>query len=623
MTKKPRIRVNQSGSITAIDGTQISDGLSNVVSGIGQANAKTSATRYVIEQNVAEQDMAFRASTWYSKIVRLPAADAVREWRTWKASKDQIELIEAEESRLKVRNKVYEALMVSRHRGGSAILIGGLPGNPSEPLVLDRIKQNSIKFLTVVGRDQINPQGRIRDPQSELYGMPEVWRISTGDGPQVDIHPSRVVVINGQKIPGGSSTDNDFWGDSLWVRMADSIRAADSSASVIEALLHEAKVDVVQVKNLVEQLANNAAETAYIRRWQLVATLKAISNVLMLDADDEHTQKQITWTGLPEVTRTLLGIMAGAADIPVTRLTGEQQSGLSGSDSGSLRNYYDHVKTVQELEYTPALQLLDEAILRSALGVRDPSIWYTWKPLWQPSEKEQAEIDKLEAEAVQIYASTGLVPEQALAVMTQNRLIESESWPGAETAYNAESSALDLPNVDDPDPETEEDPSELTGDAAPRTLYVRRDVLNAAEIIAHFKKQGFETTLPENDMHVTIAYSRTPVDWMKMGDNWSDNGEGGLTVPAGGARIMEKFDGGATVLLFASSSLSWRHESMKHEGASWDHPEYQPHVTISYDFNGDLGTVVPWRGVIVLGPEIFEEVNEEWKAGVTEDNLGG
>lgn len=616
MTSKPRIRVNQTGNVTAIDGQVIFDGLSNVVSGIGRANAKSAATRYVVETDSVEQDNAFRASTWYGKIVRLPAADAVREWRAWKATKEQIEQIEAEEARLQVRNKVYEALMASRHRGGAVILIGGLPGLPSEPLNLDRIKQNSIKFLTVVGREQISPQGRIRDPQSELYGMPEVWRLNTG-GSQVDLHPSRVVVLNGSKVPGGSPLDSEFWGDSLWVRMADSVRAADSSASVIEALLHEAKVDVVRIKNLVEQMASSEAEAAYIKRWQIVATLKAISNVFMLDAEDEHQQKQITWAGLPDVARTLLGIMAGAADIPVTRLTGEQQAGLSGADSGSLRNYYDHVKTVQELEYTPALRLLDEAIIRSALGTRDPAIWYTWRPLWQPSEKEQAEVDKLEAEAVEIYARTGLVPEQALAVMTQNRLIESESWPGAETAYNAESEALELPDVTDPD--EEEDPSALVADAAPRTLYVRRDVLNGKEILEHFKSQGFQTTIPVEELHVTITYSKTPVDWMKMGDNWSDNGEGGLTIPAGGARIMERF-GRATVLLFASSSLAWRHEDMKRQGASWDHPEYQPHVTISYLFDGDLRNVEPWRGVIKLGPEIFEEVNENWNEEITEDS---
>src|SRR5690606_24255708 len=99
-------------------------------------------------------------------------------------------------------------------------------------------------------------------------------------------------------------------------------------------------------------------------------------------------------------------IMAGAADIPVTRLTGEQQTGLSGADSGSLRNYYDSVRSVQELEYTPSLAPLDDMIIRSATGSRDPAIWYSWRPLWTMDDKQRAEVDKLEAEGVDIYART-------------------------------------------------------------------------------------------------------------------------------------------------------------------------------------------------------------------------
>ena len=55
-------------------------------------------------------------------------------------------------------------------------------------------------------------------------------------------------------------------------------------------------------------------------------------------------------------------------------------------------------------------------------------------------------------------------------------------------------------------------------DAAPRTLYVSRKLLNAKAVIAWAKSQGFETTLPAADMHVTIAFSQTPVDWMAVGE---------------------------------------------------------------------------------------------------------
>lgn len=455
MTAKPRIRVDQKGSVTAVNGVSIADGMANVITGLGRANMKSAATRYVVEYDGLERDNAFRASTWYRKIVTLPASDAVREWRSWQAEKDQIEKIEGEEKRLGVRNVVYQALLTARHTGGAVILVGGLPGTASQPLRIDSIRAGSLKYLTVLGRDEITAGQIIRDPQSEWFGQPEKWTLSTGDGAMVDIHPSRVVFVNGRTVPGSLRHTGEVWGDSIWVQMADSIRAADNAAGVIDALLHEAKVDIVRIKDMVSQMASGAAEQDYIRRWTMVATLKSISNVLMLDGDDEWDSKQISWGGLPDVARTLITIMAGAADIPVTRLLMEQQTGLSGADTGSLKHYYDAIRSVQELEYTPALAPLDEMVIRSALGSRDPSIWYTWRPLYTMDDKQRAEVDKLEAEAVKIYADSGLIPQDALAEMVQNRLIESESWPGADTAYDASKMELELPEVG----EGEEEPA--------------------------------------------------------------------------------------------------------------------------------------------------------------------
>lgn len=156
--------------------------------------------------------------------------------------------------------------------------------------------------------------------------------------------------------------------------------------------------------------------------------------------------------------------------------------------------------------------------------------------------------------------------------------------------------------------------------AEPRTLYIQRKVLNAKEIISWAKKQGFKTTLPAEDMHVTICFSRSKVDWMKMGEAYSQNDDGSIEIRPGSVRVVEALgDKGAVVLMFASSELAWRHEDLKRNGATWDHPEYQPHITITYDAGDlDLKEVEAYRGKIKLGPEIFEEVNEDWTDGIVE-----
>jgi HK97 family phage portal protein len=148
---------------------------------------------------------------------------------------------------------------------------------------------------------------------------------------------------------------------------------------------------------------------------------------------------------------------------------------------------------------------------------------------------------------------------------------------------------------------------------APRTLYVSRKLRNGADFIAWAKRQGFAAPLAESDLHVTIAYSRARVDWMRAGQDWESDRNGDLVVPPGGPRIVERLGSeGAIVLKFASWALARRHHEICEAGASWDYPEYQPHVTITYDGAGvDLSTVEPFRGPLIFGPEIFEELDEK------------
>lgn len=419
---KPRVRVNTAGVIT--------DGFANFVAGLGGGNAKTAAHTYVVSRDQVTLENAYRTSTWFGKIVDIPADDATREWRTWKADKGDIEMLEAEEKRLQVRQKVRQALIWARLYGGAVIVPIGLPGVSSQPLSPDRIAKGSIKALTVLSRWEITAQDMITDPLDPLYGHPRQYVINSANGGQVELHPSRVIRFNGRMV-NNRRVGADGWGDSIWMHISDAVMAADSAAAVIDALMQEAKLDVVRIKNMISMMASSDMEASMIKRWQMVAVLKSVSNVLMLDGEDEWDQKTINWTGLPDVTNTLLNIMAGAADIPLTRLTGKQEAGLSGKDEGSLRNYYDSVKSKQELVIGPSMAPLDEMVVRSALGKTDPSIWAQWVPLFQLSDKEKAEIDKSQAETVQIYVNTGLIQTDAMAKVTQNRLIESGMWPGS------------------------------------------------------------------------------------------------------------------------------------------------------------------------------------------------
>jgi hypothetical protein len=153
-----------------------------------------------------------------------------------------------------------------------------------------------------------------------------------------------------------------------------------------------------------------------------------------------------------------------------------------------------------------------------------------------------------------------------------------------------------------------------------RTLYVSRKLKNADDVVSWAKAQGFTKTLLPDDMHVTIAFSRTPVDW-----NGAPDGFDFETVPPAdqqrdGHRGIERLgDKGAVVLRFESPDLLKRWQQFRSVGASWDWSGYKPHVTITYEgADVDLTKVQPYRGKLEFGPERFAEVDEDWTDKVRE-----
>lgn len=607
----------------------IGDTLRNFVANLGTSRDKGAASHYVDPCPDDNELMAAYRGGWLArKIVEIPAKDACRRWRAWNASKEQISAIEAEEKRLAVRGRILQAMILARLFGGAAVYIGTGPSDPSKPLRPEEIKRAGIRQLTVLTRRVLSAKALDQDIDSPYYGQPASYTLTTAAQGTVDIHPSRLVRFIGAANPDEElATNTQFgWGDSVLTAKLDAIKQADATAANVASLIFEKKIDVINIPNFMASMADPQYEAQMLARMRLAMVAKGINGALLLDKEETYTSKSAETTGLDNMIMAFVQLASGAADIPMTRLLGQSPGGLNASGDSDMRNYYDHVSEEQELCMTPAMAVLDECLIHSALGTRPPEVFYGWSSLWQTSDTERATIGKTNAETIKTLADTRLFPEQALSQAAVNMLIESGTLPGLEAAI--EEFGSELPGDEGADGEDADEQQAAAAaaatleatDAKPRTLYVHRKVLNAADLIAWAKSQGFATTLPADDLHVTIAFSRTPVDWMKAGQAWSDDKRGTLTVSPGGARLVEKFDGGAVVLLFNASELSWRHEAIKEAGASWDWPDYQPHITLTYaPGDVDVAKVTPYRGAIELGPEIFEELDETWRDRVTEE----
>ena len=97
----------------------LNDGLGDYVSGLGTTRDKMASAAYV-DRFLSDWELmnAYRSAWLPRRIVDIPAEDSTNEGRDWQASADQIELIEAEENRLGLWQKLADVQSKARLFGG-------------------------------------------------------------------------------------------------------------------------------------------------------------------------------------------------------------------------------------------------------------------------------------------------------------------------------------------------------------------------------------------------------------------------------------------------------------------------------------------------------------------------
>lgn len=243
-----------------------------------------------------------------------------------------------------------------------------------------------------------------------------------------------------------------------------------------------------------------------------------------------------------------------------------------------------------------------------------------WLTLWNfgPDVAPPRVFRKLEDEEDLNSVAERDVQLHGIGIRRTKESVEETYGEGYELKEIEESKTGTLPGLPAPANEDDIDEDErdrrrqefAARDVAP--LYVYRSLRKPAALLKWARAQGLPNIVPANELHVTVLYSRTPVDWFELSDGWEYNEK--LLVAEGGPRKIERFEGGALVLRFASDNLKWSHAKKIAKGASHDFPDYLPHITVGFDPDGlvDLEALEAFTGELEFGPEMFEELDTDF-----------
>lgn len=565
---------------------------------------------------IGHQLAAIIAQHWLvDKACSMPARDAVRHGFDLTASgvddegvtSDVVKRLDRINKRMGLNRHLQEFVRKGRIFGIRIALYEVESDDPNYyeyPFNIDGVTPGSYKGMAQVDPYWCMPvldEQAAADPASRHFYVPTWWIIGGRK-----YHRSHLRIFRTSDVPDILRPAYNYGGISVPQRIYERVYAAERTANEAPQLAMS-KRTMVWNTDLTEVLTN---QDRFAEHMAAFIRYRDNFGVKINDTDDTMQQFETSLADLDAVIMTQYQIVAAAAGVPATKLLETTPKGFNATGEFEEKSYRYELETIQENDLDPFLERHLELAVRSevepALGLAPGTLTVTasWNPVDSPSAADYANINKTNAETAQILVNVG-----AIDGMDVRERIRTDKNSGF----------TDLAQITDPveglldDPLAPADP--LATDAKPRPLYVRRQVLNAAEFVRWAKAQGFKSVTEPDDLHVTVMYSRQPVDWLEMGDTWSSERDGQLIVPPGGPRVVEPLgDKGAVVLTFASADLTYRNARMRELGASWDYPNYQPHVTITYDGGDvDLEAVEPFRGKLVLGPEIFEELTDNWR----------
>lgn len=293
-------------------------------------------------------------------------------------------------------------------------------GDGSNRVSLAKVKQGSLERINTVEAVWCYPANyNSTDPLKPNWYRPDAWFVQ---GKQ--IHASRFLTFVGREVPDLLKPAYAFGGLSLSQMAKPYVENWLSTRQAVNDIIRAFSVFVL--KTNMQDILQGGGDESFYKRLDIFNGTRDNRGVLALDKETEEFQNvSASLAGLDLLQAQAQEHMASVSQLPLVKLTGISPSGLNASSDGELRCFNDNVHAKQEAFFRPNLTRLLGFVQLSLFGEVDPAIGFEFEPLYELSEKEAAEVRKIDAEAGQIHVDTGVIsPEEE-----RRRIANSDATP--------------------------------------------------------------------------------------------------------------------------------------------------------------------------------------------------
>lgn len=439
------------------------DGYINVLNKYGTRHDNSTAYDFAPEAYTPDMELTdqYLSNGLFAKIIDAPAEEAVKHgFDLGIEDKDFEEYISDCFEETDFENNAETALKWSRLYGGSVILMVTDDGVDDLLLPMNLDKLQAIEELRVYERAVVTPDyqclyrgygSRIGNHSLSKFGMPEYYQIDSYTG-SFRVHESRLLLFRNGRLPERSNRQEyRFWGQPEYNRLKHALREAITANSDGVKLLERSVQAIYKMKNLAQILSTEGGDDDVLKRIEVIDLCRGILNSIVIDGEGEdYDFKTFSLTGIKEVIDSTCNMLSAISNIPQTILFGRSPAGMNATGTSDLENYYNFVDRYRKGDLKRAYKTYIDLLCiagKNSGKLRDvPRYKFSFKPLWNLSETEQATVEQTKAATEQTKAQTAqiYIDMQALDPSEVRRALQKDGVYDIQDIIDEDDGDLDL-----------------------------------------------------------------------------------------------------------------------------------------------------------------------------------
>ena len=404
------------------------DGYANRAAFLGEDSFLMSSGTYQRTGLTSDTELltvAYRENWLAKRIIDMPSEDMTRAWYSLSTSlpEDDLHDLKQLEARHSVKQEMTNAIRWARLYGGSlaVMIIRDEEDRLDQPLDMDTLLPDCFQGLLVLDRAQgIEPSLElVSDLDDPDFGLPEYYTVDLemDDLRSVRIHHSRVLRFVGRELPHVETVAENYWGASELEHIWEELQKRSATSANIAQLVFQANITTLKMGKFGEHMAfgSEQQKQSIMTAIEQENRMRTSFGLQLLSSEDSMETHSYSFSGLSDIYEAFMMDMAGAAEIPATKLFGRSPQGLNATGEADLRNYYDMIAQMQERLLRPALEKLLPIMTISCWGYIPDDLEIVFEPVMTTSPAERAElVQKISLDVIQAFQAGLLTREQAL-----------------------------------------------------------------------------------------------------------------------------------------------------------------------------------------------------------------